>query len=88
LRKCSEELNGTIFTKSIQLLGFADDVDIVVRNIRSVTDAYSRMEQEANKIGLRVNENKKKFLMVAASERTRNLYKCRNFFESFLTREF
>jgi hypothetical protein len=48
-------------------------VDIVGRNTRSVTDAYSRMEREANKIGLRVSEEKTKFLMVAASERTRNL---------------
>jgi sorting nexin-29 len=68
-RRAKLELNGTIFTKSIQLLGFADDVDIVGRNIRSITDAYSKMEREANRIGLRVNEDKTKFLMVAASER-------------------
>ena len=71
-RRANLELSGTIFTRSIQLLGFADDVDIVGRNIRSVTDAYSRLEREANKIGLRVNEEKTKFLMVAASERSRN----------------
>ena len=51
-------------------------MDIVGRNIRSVTDAYSRMEREANKIGLRVNEDKTKFLMVAASERTKKLVGC------------
>lgn len=39
-RRAGIELNGTIFPKSTQLLGFADDVDIVGRNIRSVTDAY------------------------------------------------
>jgi len=72
-RRAEIDLNGTIFKKSKQLLGFADDVDIVGRNIRSVTDAYSRMESEANKIGLKMNEDKPKFLMVAASERTRNL---------------
>lgn len=72
-RKANLELSGTIFTKSIQLLGFADDVDIVGRNIRSITDAYTRLEREANKIGLRVNEEKTKFLMVAASERSRTL---------------
>ena len=72
-RRAGLELTGTIFTKSTQLLGFADDVDIVGRNIRSITDAYSRMEREANKIGLRVNEDKTKLLMVAASERTRNI---------------
>ena len=72
-RRAKLELTGTIFTKSTQLLGFADDIDIVGRNFRSITDAYSKMELEANKIGLRVNEDKTKFLMVAASERTKNL---------------
>ena len=72
-RRAGLELSGTIFTKSTQLLGFADDVDIVGRNTRSVTEAYSKMEREANKIGLRVNEDKTKFLMVAASERTRKV---------------
>lgn len=72
-RRAGLERNGTIFTKSLQLLGFADDVDIVGRNIRSITEAYSKMEKEANNIGLRVNEDKTKFLMVAASERTKKL---------------
>ena len=72
-RRAGLELKGTIFTKSTQLLGFADDVDIVGRNIRAVTDAYTKMEKEANKIGLRVNEDKTKFLMVSASERTKHL---------------
>jgi sorting nexin-29 len=71
-RRADLERSGTIFTKSTQLLGFADDVDIVGRNIRSITDAYSKMEREANKIGLYVNEEKTKLLMVAASERTKN----------------
>jgi Reverse transcriptase (RNA-dependent DNA polymerase) len=70
-RRAKVEMQGTIFKKSSQLLGFADDIDIVGRNLRSVTDAYSRLEKEANKMGLQVNEDKTKFLMVAASERTK-----------------
>ena len=46
-----------------------DIVDIIGKH--QVSDAYSRMEREANKIGLGVNEDKTKFLMVAASERTK-----------------
>jgi exonuclease III/ribosomal protein S28E/S33 len=72
-RRAKVEMQGTIFKKSSQLLGFADDIDIVGRNLRSISDTYSRLEKEANKMGLRVNEDKTKFLMVAASERTRSM---------------
>lgn len=71
IRRAKVEVLGSIFTKSVQLLGFADDVDIVGRNVRAVKDTYSRLEKEANKIGLRVNEDKTKFLMVSPSPRTK-----------------
>ncbi|XP_070491040.1 uncharacterized protein [Chironomus tepperi] len=47
------------------------DIDIVGRNLRSITDAYSKLEREAERIGLKVNEEKTKLLMVAASDRTK-----------------
>ena len=48
-------------------------MDIVERNIRYITNAYFKMEREAIKIGLQVNVDKTKLLMVAASERTKSL---------------
>jgi hypothetical protein len=73
IRRAEIQTSGSIFTKSIQLLAFADDIDIIGRNIRVVKDAYLRLEKEANRIGLRVNEDKTKFMMVAPSQRTREL---------------
>jgi Reverse transcriptase (RNA-dependent DNA polymerase) len=73
VRRSGIEKSGTVFTKSVQMLGFADDIDIIGRNIRSVTDAYSKLEKEANKIGLHVNEDKTKFLMICPSQRTRDI---------------
>ena len=70
-RRAHLELSGSIFTKSTQLLAYADDIDIVARNLRSLTDAYSKLEREASKLGLQVNEEKTKLLMVAASARTK-----------------
>jgi hypothetical protein len=49
--------------KSTLMLGFANDIDIIGRNTRAVKDAYSKLEREANRIGLDVNEDKLKFLM-------------------------
>ena len=57
----------------MQFLAYADDIDIVARNMRSLTDAYSRLEKEANKIGLHVNESKTKLMMVSPSQRNRAL---------------
>ena len=73
MRRSGINGGGTIFNKLIQLLGYADDIDIVGRNIRSIKDAYLKLEAEANKIGLYVNEEKTKFLMVSPSPRTVNL---------------
>jgi sorting nexin-29 len=70
-RRARLELAGTIFSKSSQLLAFADDIDIVGRNLRSITDVYSKLEREASKIGLQVNEEKTKLLMVSASAWTK-----------------
>jgi hypothetical protein len=73
VRRSGIEKSGSIFKKSTQLLGFADDIDIIGRNIRSVKEAYSKLEKEANRIGLHVNQEKTKFLMVCPSQRTRDL---------------
>jgi hypothetical protein len=71
VRRSKVELSGSIFNKSVQILGFADDLDIVGRGIRAVQDAYSKLEREANKIGLFVNVDKTKLLMVCPSPRTK-----------------
>jgi hypothetical protein len=73
VRRSGTETSGSIFNKSVQLLAYADDIDIVARNMRSLTDAYSRIEKEANKIGLHVNESKTKLMMVSPSQRNRAL---------------
>ena len=73
IRRSKIETAGSIFTKSVQVLAFADDIDIIGRNIRAVGDAYSKLEKEANRIGLQVNVSKTKFLMVCPSQRTRDL---------------
>jgi Reverse transcriptase (RNA-dependent DNA polymerase) len=40
IRISKVETSGTIFNKSVQLLGFADDIDIVARNLRALKDSY------------------------------------------------
>ena len=73
MRRSEVNQGGTIFNKLVQLLGYADDIDIIGRNIRAIMDAYMKLETEAHQAGLYVNEEKTKFLMKRPSTRTMNL---------------
>jgi tRNA A37 threonylcarbamoyltransferase TsaD len=46
-------------TSQTQLLAYADDIDIVGRTLRAVSEALDKMEKAASPMGLKVNgENK------------------------------
>ena len=47
LRKSGVHRNGTIFYKSVQLLAYADDIDIIGRTMRDVTVAFRAVERES-----------------------------------------
>ena len=63
LRKAGVHRNGTIFQKSVQLLAYADDNDIIGRTKRALTDAFSAIERESTKMGLAVNEDKTEYML-------------------------
>ena len=52
--------SGTIFKKSVQLLAYANDIDIIGRTKQDVTAAFSAIERESTKMGLAVNEGRTK----------------------------
>jgi len=56
-------IRGTIFQKSVQLLAYADDIDIIGRTQRAVNEAFVSIESEAAKMGLAVNEAKTKCML-------------------------
>jgi hypothetical protein len=49
---------------------YADDIDIVGRSQSAVRDVYLALEVEAAKIGLKINEQKTKFMIAARNDRT------------------
>jgi hypothetical protein len=61
---------GTIYNKETQLLGYADDIDIVGRSQPAVRDAYLALEIEAAKVGLKINEQKTKLMIAARNDTT------------------
>ena len=60
---------GTIFIRSLQFLGFVDDIDIIGRTTVAVCEAYTRLKREAERIGLRINATKTKYLLAGVSVR-------------------
>jgi hypothetical protein len=60
VRRASLQTTGTIFNKEIQLLAYADDIDIVGRRQSAVRDAYLALKRDAAKVGLQINEQKTK----------------------------
>jgi hypothetical protein len=56
------ETKGTILNKSIQILAYADDVDIVRRKTNAVNKAYTALLKAAQRMGLSINQDKTKYM--------------------------
>ena len=54
--------SATIFTKSAQICGFADDLAILARNPTSLKEVFEALEAKAKFFGLKINEDKTKYL--------------------------
>jgi len=60
VRNMEIQTSGTIFYKSVQLLAYADDVDIIARSRAALKEAFLSLERAAGEMGLRINEEKTK----------------------------
>lgn len=72
MRRAEFNMRGTIFNKSGQFICFVDDVDVVGRTFEVVADRYTRLKREADRIGLKINTSKTKYMLAGATERDRN----------------
>lgn len=63
---------GTIFNKSYQIIAYADDIAIVATNSRTLAETVIKLENEAAKVNLKINENKTKYLRMSRDERRRS----------------
>jgi len=69
-------ITGHIGTKSIQILAYADDVAIVGRNKNALKDTLVNIKSEARKRGLRINENKTKYMEVTRAASNSDYLHC------------
>jgi hypothetical protein len=70
VRRANLQTTSTIYNKETQLLTYADYIDIVGRSQSTVRDAYLALEIEASKKGLKINEQKTKYMIAARNDRT------------------
>jgi hypothetical protein len=70
VRRAKLQTMVTIFSKQTHL-AYADDIDIVGRNLEAVRDACLALEEEAAKVRLKIDEQETKYIIDAAGIRRR-----------------
>jgi hypothetical protein len=65
VRRAKLQTTGNIFNKQTQLLAYVDDIDIVGRSLETFRDAYLALEAEAEKVGMKFNKQKTKYMNAA-----------------------
>ena len=69
---------GSIYTRTMQILAYADDVNLIGTSTGRLNDGVVQMEEGANKVGLRINEDKTKYMKIQEIKYVlgmRNIYK-------------
>ncbi|PNF28690.1 hypothetical protein B7P43_G07879, partial [Cryptotermes secundus] len=63
VRDAGINTRGIIFYKSVQILAFADDIDIIGRTQKSMKEAFLNLERAAKEMNLQINQNKTKYML-------------------------
>lgn len=56
--------SGSIYRQRHQILAYADDIGIVTRTKEEMKRVFKRIEMEAKSVGLRIIEEKTKFMQL------------------------
>jgi sorting nexin-29 len=63
IRQLSVQVTSTIFYKSVQIIGYADDINIMGRTKRAVSEVYGELKERAKEVGLNINVEKTKAMV-------------------------
>jgi sorting nexin-29 len=58
IRDSGVQTRGNIFFKTVQILAYADDIDLMARTIPGLIEAFLNLEKSARNMGLVVNQEK------------------------------
>ena len=59
-RQLSVEIKSTIFYKSVQLIGYVDDINIMGRMVRVLSEVCEELKGRAKEVGLNISVEKTK----------------------------
>jgi sorting nexin-29 len=76
VRNAGIRTNGTIFYESVQLLAYADDIDITAGSQAALKGAFISLERAAGEMGLNINEEKTKYLTTRMNKNKNQLRYC------------
>ncbi|KAJ4443308.1 hypothetical protein ANN_04976 [Periplaneta americana] len=63
IRQTDIDINNTLMYKSVQVVGYADDLDIMGRSKAKVEETLKDLEKATGKIGLNINNSKTKWMI-------------------------
>jgi len=78
VRNADIQTNGTVFYKSVQILAYADDIDIIARS-QTALKAFLSLERAAGEMGLKINEEKIKYLTTRVTKNQPKHFQIENF---------
>lgn len=79
VRDAEINTSGTILQRTVQLLAFADDIDIIGRTKQAVVEAFTSLENAASRMGLTINEDKTKYMISTNKTINRDPLKINNY---------
>jgi hypothetical protein len=63
----------TVLNKSLQITGYADDINIIGINKRVVSEVYEELKERAKEAGLNMRTEKQKTQVTVQNRRTRTI---------------
>jgi hypothetical protein len=68
IRKLSVGIKGTVEQHTAQIVGYADDICLLSRNVRTTEEAYHKLKEAAIEIGLQIKISKTKAMIMSHSK--------------------
>jgi hypothetical protein len=79
VRDAALNIRGTIFYKSVQILAYADDIDIIGRTQSAIIEAFNSLEKAAKDMNLLIHQDKTKYRIFWPIVRTLRMTRTPNF---------
>jgi sorting nexin-29 len=79
IREANINQRGNIFYKSVQILAYADNIDIISRSPKSLQEATITLDEAARMMGLEINEAKPKYMICGTKKKyVENIFKVKH----------